>query len=544
MRAMMTTMNALHDSFVNRDLAYSYDERKELGIDGLLPAAVQDLDHQEAVVYERFQSKTTNLEKRIYLMSVCRRNRNLFYVSMGRHLTEYMPIVYAPTVAQSIQRYTEFYTGSDVAYISIDHPDRIKAALKQYAGEREIDLVVATDGEGILGIGDWGSNGAEILTGKLAVYTAAAGIDPSRVLPVMIDVGTDRKELLDNPNYMGNRFSRVRGQRYDDFIDDFVHASLDLYPNALIHWEDFGRSTAAPILERYRNNVLTLNDDIQGTGVTMLAALIAARNIAKTDFKDTRILVYGAGTAGVGIADQLVEDLIERGGIDPEDAKRQVALVDRFGLIEEGQDDLTEGQKKYARKPGEFAGLSDPTDLAAIVEAFKPTVLIGTSTNTGAFTEDVVRTMSKYCERPLICPISNPTELMEAKAVDVINWSDGRAFVTTGTPSDPVEYDGVMHYVGQGNNALMYPGICFGAIVGKASHISQGMLLAAAYAISDMIDVDKPGVAVLPPVSSLTEISRRVAYAVASEAIKEGLNREPVGDVNAALDAATWHPGY
>ncbi|MBT1176786.1 NAD-dependent malic enzyme [Bifidobacterium callimiconis] len=538
----MTGFATLKDSFVNKGIAYTADERVAADVDGLLPAAVQPLDLQEQVMYARFQSFDKDIEKRLYLMSVCRENRRLFYHGMAKHLTEYMPIVYAPTVAQSIQRYDEFYFGSDVAYVSIEHPERIKDALRQYAQDRDIDLIVATDGEGILGIGDWGAQGAEILTGKLAVYTAAAGIDPARVLPVMIDVGTDRKELLDNPHYVGNRFPRVRGQRYDDFIETFVRDSLELYPDALLHWEDFGRPCAAPILERYRHDVLTLNDDIQGTGVTVLAALVAARRIAGTSYDDTRILVFGAGTAGVGIADQLVDDMVLEGGMDRADAMSRVALVDRYGLILAGQDGLTEGQAKYAHDPAEFAGLDDITDLAAVVDAFKPSVLIGTSTRPGAFNEQVVRAMASHVERPLICPISNPTELAEAKAADVIRWTEGRAFVITGTPSAPVEYDGVTYHIGQGNNALMYPGICFGAIVGRARLISDRMLLAAAHAISGMIDVNEPGAAVLPPVSSLTEISRRVAIAVAEQAIAEGLNREPVPDVAAAVEANTWHP--
>ncbi|PJM72612.1 NAD-dependent malic enzyme [Bifidobacterium primatium] len=539
---MMTGMETLRNPFANKGAAFTAAERIANDVDGLLPAAVRTLDAQEKVMHARFSAIDGDLNKRLYLMGVARENRALFYHGMARHLTEYMPIVYAPTVAQSIQQYDRYYLGSDVAYVSIEHPERIKDALRQYAQGRDIDLIVATDGEGILGIGDWGAQGAEILTGKLAVYTAAAGIDPSRVLPVMIDVGTNRKELLENPDYVGNRFPRVRGERYDAFIDAFVHDSLELYPDALLHWEDFGRPTAAPILERYRRDVLTLNDDIQGTGVTVLAALVAARRIAGTGYEDTRILVFGAGTAGVGIADQLVDDMVMNGGMDRAQAMAQVALVDRYGLVLEGQENLTEGQRKYAHDPAEFADVADTTDLAQVVDAFRPSVLIGTSTRPGAFDERVVTAMASHVERPLICPISNPTELAEAKAADVIRWTDGKAFVITGTPSAPVEYNGVTYHIGQGNNALMYPGLCFGAIVGKARLISDRMLLAGAHAISDMIDVDQPGAAVLPPVSRLTEISRRVATAVAEQAIAEGLNREPVPDVPAAVDAATWHP--
>ncbi|BDR53259.1 NAD-dependent malic enzyme [Bombiscardovia nodaiensis] len=536
----MTGFKTLHDSYATNGLSFSAQEREDLGIDGLLPAAVQTPDQRAEIVYQRFLQEPTDLAKRIYLMSVCRTDRKLFYRSMDKHLTEYMPIVYAPTVAQSIQQYDKYYSGSDVAYISIEHPDRIGAALDQYAQGREIDLVVCTDAEGILGIGDWGAQGAEILTGKLAVYTAAAGIDPSRVLPVMVDVGTNRQELLDNPDYVGNRIERVRGQRYDDFIEAFVQETLQRYPKALIHWEDFGRPEAAPILERYRRNILTLNDDIQGTGVTVLAALLAARKISGLKPEDTRTLVYGAGTAGVGIANQIVDDLILEHGMDEEAARKSVMLFDRQGMVIADQDDLTVGQQKYAREPGEFPEVSDTTSLVEAINAFQPNVLIGTSTQHGAFTQDAVKAMASHVERPLICPISNPTELAEATAKDVIEWTEGRAFVTTGTPSAPVEYGGTTYYIGQGNNALMYPGICFGAIVAKAQHISRHMLLAGAYAISDMIDADQPGAAVLPAVKDLKEISRRVATAVAQQAVDEGLNREPLSDVAQAVADARW----
>lgn len=539
----MSSAEALTDSSTHKDTTPTVPGSHYSAESDQQRSVTHALDVQEQRIHERVQEIADDLRKRLYLMDVCRQNPDLFYTGMARHLTEYLPIVYAPTVAASIQHYLDHYTGSDVAYLSIEHPESIAEALAGFANGRDVDLVVATDGEGILGIGDWGVDGAEILTGKLAVYTAAAGIDPSRVLPVMMDVGTNRAELLDDPRYLGNRFARVRGRRYDDFIDAFVDAVLELYPHALVHWEDFGRPTAAPILERYQGTILTLNDDIQGTGVTVLAALVAARCLGAPPINETRALIFGAGSAGVGIADQIVEDLVHTGGLARCDAEKRVVLFDRFGMVVDTQTDLTDGQRRYARDGAEFDSIGDPRSLAQVVDAFRPTVLVGTSTQPGAFTKEVVTAMASHVERPLICPISNPTELAEAKAADVIAWTNGRALVTTGGPSDPVEYDGIIHHIGQGNNALMYPGICFGAIVGTARRVSQGMLLAAAYAISDMIDVDAPGVAVLPPVSALPEISRRVAIAVATQAVAEGLSRDPVGDVAGAVDAQTWHPG-
>jgi malic enzyme len=338
----------LADPMQNKGTGFTQAERVELGIDGLLPSAVQTIEQQEAMVYERFCAQPTDLAKRMYLMSVLDSNTRLYYYSMARHLTEYMPMVYAPTVAQSIEGFDDHYFGSRVAYVDVKHPENIEKALKQFAGDSDIRLVVATDSEGILGIGDWGVNGAEILTGKLAVYTAAAAIDPTKILPVMIDAGTNRKELLDDPRYMGMRCERIRGKEYDDFIEEFVNVSLRLYPEALLHWEDFGRPCAAPILERYRDKVLTLNDDIQGTGVTVLGALEASRRVAGTSYDDAKIVIFGAGTAGMGIADQIVDGMVAFGNMTLEAAQARIYAVDRQGLILKGMPDLTEGQRRYA----------------------------------------------------------------------------------------------------------------------------------------------------------------------------------------------------
>lgn len=515
-------------------------------------------------------SEPTDLAKRLFLMDVRMSDHRLFYSAMSHHLTEFLPIVYAPTVAESILNYSDHHDLSDVAYISVDDPEGIAGALELYAEGRDIrlsdiKLIVATDGEGILGIGDWGANGAEILTGKVAVYTAAAGIDPAQILPVLIDVGTNNAALITDARYVGNRFARVRGEEYDAFIDAFVEVSLELMPGALLHWEDFGRSTAAPILERYRETICTLNDDIQGTGVTMLAALNASMQISGTDAADLRVLVFGAGTAGVGVADQIVDELVFARGMGLAEARSHVYLMDRQGLIVADAGDgagvgavagddaaadagvvgaaLTEGQQRYARPAGELA-VGDPLSLLSVVAAVKPTALIGTSTMFGAFTEEVVREMARHVARPLIAPISNPTQLAEATAADVIRWTDGAALVTTGGPSAPVTHNGIDYVIGQGNNALMYPGICFGALVAGATVINRAMLLEAAHAIADMVDTAQPGAAVLPPFSALPEVSHRVAVAVVRRAIRDGVNTVPIAEADAerAVTAATWHP--
>ncbi|MEC5151475.1 NAD-dependent malic enzyme [Cryobacterium sp. GrIS_2_6] len=546
----MTGRSLLSDPYRNKGTAFTRAERMRGGITGQLPHVVQTIEQQSGHLYRRFLARPNDLEKRLFLMDVCARNRRLFYYAMSRHLVEFLPIVYAPTVAQAIQQYSDCYAGSDVAYISALDPESIGEALQIYANGRDIRLIVATDGEGILGIGDWGVNGAEILTGKVAVYTAAAGIDPAQILPVFIDVGTDNAGLLADPRYLGNRFPRIRGADYDRFIDDFVQTALGLFPGALLHWEDFGRATAAPILERYRDSICTLNDDIQGTGVTILAALNTSMLISGLTLGDQRVLIFGAGTAGIGIADQIVDELVVTGGQSLAEAEARIYLMDRQGLIVDSLPDLTAGQRRYARSARELAGdafapaLADPRSLQGVIAAVHPTALIGTSTQFGAFTEAAVREMSAHVERPLICPISNPAELAEATAADVITWTAGAALVSTGCPSASVRFDGVDYEIGQGNNALMYPGICFGAIVARATVLNRAMLLAAAHAIAGMVDVTRPGAAVLPSFRDLPEVSRRVAVAVVTRAVRDGVNGVAIADPEAAVAAATWRPGY
>ncbi|MCI4657984.1 NAD-dependent malic enzyme [Cryobacterium zhongshanensis] len=546
----MTGLSILADPYRNKGTAFTRAERMRGGITGQLPHVVQTIEQQSGQLYRRFLARPNDLEKRLFLMDVCTRNRRLFYYAMSRHLVEFLPIVYAPTVAQAIQQYSDYYAGSDVAYISALDPESIADALRIYANGRDIRLIVATDGEGILGIGDWGVNGAEILTGKVAVYTAAAGIDPAQILPVFIDVGTDNAGLLADPRYLGNRFPRIRGADYDGFIDAFVQTSLALFPGALLHWEDFGRATAAPILERYRDSICTLNDDIQGTGVTILAALNTSMLISGLTLGDQRVLVFGAGSAGIGIADQIVDEFVVTGGQSLAEAEARIYLMDRQGLIVDSLPDLTAGQRRYARPARELAGdafapaLADPRSLQSVIAAVHPTALIGTSTQFGAFTEAAVREMAAHVERPLICPISNPAELAEATAADVIEWTAGAALVSTGCPSAPVRFDGIDYEIGQGNNALMYPGICFGAMVARATVLNRAMLLAAAHAIAGMVDVTRPGAAVLPSFRDLPEVSRRVAVAVVAQAVRDGVNGVAIADPEAAVAAATWHPAY
>ena len=541
---MRTAQEIINNPFINKGTAFTLEERKALKLVGVLPTVVQTLEQQVAQTYQEFQKKVSDLEKRVYLMTLFNTNRTLFYALMSQHVEEFMPIVYDPTVADAIRQYDElFMKPQDAAFLSIDHPDEIEEALKNAAGDRDIRLIVVTDAEEILGIGDWGIGGVAISIGKLMVYTAAAGINPNQVLPLVLDVGTNNKQLIEDPLYLGNRHPRVRGEAYYDFVDKFVSTAERLFPRLYLHWEDFGRSNAATILEKYRNRITTFNDDVQGTGIVALAGILGALEISKEKFTDQRVLVFGAGTAGVGIATQISEEFKQQGLSDSE-ARARIYLVDKQGLLFEDTEDLTEGQKHFVRQRAEFDNASSLTDLYHAVKTVHPTVLIGTSTTPGMFSEEVVKEMASVVKRPIIFPLSNPTELAEATAKDLIHWTDGRALIATGIPSAPVVYNGITYNIGQANNALMYPGLGLGIIASTAKLVTQTLLSEAAHALGGIVDTSKPGAAVLPPVEKLTEFSEHIAVVVAESAIKQGLTREKIEDARKAVKAAKWYPKY
>lgn len=541
---MKTAQEIINNPFINKGTAFTLEERKALKLVGVLPTVVQTLEQQVAQTYQEFQKKVSDLEKRVYLMTLFNTNRTLFYALMSQHVEEFMPIVYDPTVADAIRQYDElFMKPQDAAFLSIDHPDEIEEALKNAAGDRDIRLIVVTDAEEILGIGDWGIGGVAISIGKLMVYTAAAGINPNQVLPLVLDVGTNNKQLIEDPLYLGNRHPRVRGEAYYDFVDKFVSTAERLFPRLYLHWEDFGRSNAATILEKYRNRITTFNDDVQGTGIVALAGILGALEISKEKFTDQRVMVFGAGTAGVGIATQISEEFKQQGLSDSE-ARARIYLVDKQGLLFEDTEDLTEGQKHFVRQRAEFDNASSLTDLYHAVTAVHPSVLIGTSTTPGMFSEEVVKEMASVVKRPIIFPLSNPTELAEATAKDLIHWTDGRALIATGVPSAPVVYNGITYNIGQANNALMYPGLGLGIIASTAKLVTQTLLSEAAHALGGIVDTSKPGAAVLPPVEKLTEFSEHIAIVVAESAIKQGLTREKIEDARKAIKAAKWYPKY
>lgn len=541
---MRKGMQILNDPFKNKGTAFTVAERRELGLLGLLPTHVRTIEEQAAEIYALYQSKTSGIEKRHLLMEIFNTNRTLFFYLMKQHITEFMPIVYDPVIAESIEQYDERYLRpQDAAYLDVNHPEDIATELADAADGRDIRLIVVTDAEGILGIGDWGVNGVDISVGKLMVYTAAAGIDPAQVLPVSIDAGTDNQQLLDDPNYLGNRQHRVRGDRYFAFIDRFVEEVEKLFPKSLLHFEDFGRGTAARILDKYQDQILTFNDDIQGTGIISLAGVLGAMNISKEKLTDQTFLTFGAGTAGMGIAKMLYEELI-RQGMEPAEAKKRFYLVDKQGLLFEDTPGLTPKQKPFTRQRTEFANANKLTDLLSVVKAVHPTVMIGTSTQPGAFSEAVVKEMAAHTKRPVIFPLSNPTKLAEAKAADLLKWTAGRALVATGIPAGTINYDGVDYHIGQANNALIYPGVGFGALAAQAKLLNDEMIAAAAHALSGIVDPDQPGAAVLPPVEKLADFSKRVAITVAQSAIDQDLAGEGITDAQTAVEKMTWEAKY
>ncbi|TGA99844.1 NAD-dependent malic enzyme [Sporolactobacillus shoreae] len=540
----LSAQEILNNPFLNKNTAFTKEERKAFNLEGVLPPTVRTIEEQAVQVYGQYQSKPTDLEKRIFLMNLFNTNRTLFYHLMSEHVVEFMPIVYDPTVADSIEQYNElFLKPQDAAFLSIDEPENLEATLKNAAGGRDIRLIVVTDSEGILGIGDWGVNGVDIAIGKLMVYTAAAGVNPAQVLPVVIDAGTNNEKLLNDPLYLGNRHKRVRGAEYYDFIDQFVKTSVKLFPEALLHWEDFGRSNAATILEKYQDKITTFNDDIQGTGIVVLAGLLGAMNISKEKLTDQRVLIFGAGTAGVGISNQILDEL-KRQGLSEEEAKSHFFLVDKQGLLFSDTPDLTPGQKAFVRQRSEFKNSEELTSLEAVVKAVHPTIMIGTSTQPGAFKESIIKEMAAHADRPVIFPLSNPTKLAEAKAEDLIAWTDGKALVATGIPAAPVEFKGVTYEIGQANNALMYPGLGFGIIASTAKRVNGEMLSQAAHALGGIVDTTQPGAAVLPPVAKLTEFSQTIAEVVGQSVLDQKLNKEAITDIKQAVVDMKWEPKY
>ena len=540
----------LSNPMTNRGTAFTREQRKSLGLVGLTPTGVTTLENQTKRTYEQFRRASTSLAKYLHLAQLRDRNEVLFYRVLTDHLEEMLPIIYTPTIGEAIERFSHEYNRPRGVFLSIDHPEDVEESLLNYGlRDDEVDLVVVTDSEGILGIGDQGIGGIQIAIGKLSVYTAAAGIHPRRVIPVVLDVGTDNLGLLSSDMYLGERHARVRGERYDEFLEHFVTTVDRLFPTAMLHWEDFGAANATRLLHRYRDDYCTFNDDIQGTAAVVLAALLAAVDITGHDLDEHRIVVFGAGTAGLGIA-SLVRDTMVRSGrvTDESDAYRRFWSIGINGLYLDDQPELLEFQRPWARTRTDVADwdLADPNHitLADVIRNVKPTILLGTSTKGGAFTEDIVKEMAEHTPRPIIFPLSNPTSRAEATPANLVKWTDGKALIATGSPFEHVDYEGTRYHIAQSNNALIFPGLGLGVAACQASRVTESMIAAAASALAGLVNAWRPGASLLPGMHDLRRVSATVALAVAAQAERDGVARKPLQNPIDEVYGRMWQPEY
>ncbi len=533
---------------INKGTAFTVGERETLGLTGLLPPTVLTIEQQAQRAYQLYLREPDELAKYAFLSDLHDRNETLFYYLLVAHVEEMLPVVYTPTVGTAIQQYSHEFRRPRGAFLSIDKPEQIERSLRNAAPSGEdVDLLVATDAEAILGIGDWGVGGIDICVGKIAVYIAGAGLDPRRTLPVMLDVGTDNESLLNDPLYLGCRERRVRGERYKRFVHQYIETALRLFPNALFHWEDFSAVNARWIINEYRSKLCTFNDDVQGTAGVVLSAILVGQRIANTRLRDLRVVIFGGGTAGCGIADLLRSELVSE-GLSQSEAAARIWLVGRHGLIVEGGRNIREHQAVYARSAAEVATWQRDSEcgimLEEVVRQVHPTALIGTSAVSGAFNEAVVREMARGAPRPIILPLSNPNSLAEALPSDLVAWTEGRGLIATGSPFKPVLYNSVCYTIGQANNAILFPGLGLGTIVTRARAITDSMFGAAARAIAALVEAKHLGDAILPPVSALREVSEQVAIAVAKQALAEGSAQVAPPDLESAVRSAMWQPAY
>ena len=539
----------LSNPMTNRGTAFTIEQRRALGLVGLTPTGVTTLENQAKRSYEQYLRATSPLGKYLHLAQVRDRNEVLFYRLLTDHLEEMLPIIYTPTIGEAIERFSHEYNRPRGVFLSINQPELVEESLLNYGlRDDEVDLIVVTDSEGILGIGDQGIGGIQIAIGKLSVYTAAAGIHPRRVMPVVLDVGTDNLTLLSSDMYLGERQARVRGERYDECLEHFVTTATRLFPNAMLHWEDFGTHNAHRLLTRYRDEYCTFNDDIQGTGAVVLAALLAAVDITGHDLDEHRVVIFGAGTAGLGIASLIRDTMMREGGLTEEQAMSRFWSIGINGLYLEGQPELLDFQRPWARSHADVADwtVADPTriTLPEVIRAVRPTILLGTSTKGGAFTEDIVREMAEYSERPIIFPLSNPTNRAEATPANLISWTDGRALVATGSPFDRVDHRGVRYSIAQSNNALIFPGLGLGVAACQASRVTETMIAAAAKALASLVNAWRPGASLLPGMNDLRRVSATVALAVAAQAETDGVARRPLTNPIDEVYGRMWQPVY
>lgn len=536
---------ALSSPSLNRGVGFTHEQRRQLGLTGRLPSAVLTLDEQADRVWRQLQSLATDLGRNLLLEQLHYRHELLYYKVLEDHLPELMPVVYTPTVGEAIQRFSDEYRGQRGLFLSIDEPDEIEDAFATFGlAPDDVDLIVCTDAEAILGIGDWGVGGIQIAVGKLALYTAGGGIDPRRCIAVSLDVGTDNEQLLQDPFYLGNRHARRRGADYDEFVDRYIETAHRLFPRAILHFEDFGPLNARKILQTYGDRYCVFNDDIQGTGAVVVAAVYGGCHVTGVPLREQTTVVFGAGTAGIGVADQ-IRDAMVADGASYEQATSQIWPIDKQGLLFDDMDDLRDFQVPYAKNRQELGVAADQrVGLVDTIKLASPTILLGCSTVFGAFTEKVIEAMTASCERPMIFPLSNPTSRMEAMPGDVLEWSKGAALLTTGTPVAPVDYDGTTYTIGQANNVLVFPGIGLGIIVAGARLMTKGMLQAAAKAVVLQASPKNPGDSLLPDVQNLQGISTAVAEAVYHAAVDDGVATRTHDDVRQAVLDTMWRPVY
>lgn len=544
----LTGSKLLENPLLNKGTAFTGEERMALGLLGLLPPHVESLPAQVTRAYAALQQKTVNIEKHIYLRALQDTNETLFYALVHAHLTEIMPLIYTPVVGEACQQFSEIYRQARGLFISYPERDSIGAILDN-SMVQNVQVIVVTDSERILGLGDQGVGGMGIPIGKLSLYTACGGIDPATTLPIILDVGTNNEQRLDDPLYIGWRHKRIAGQEYFDFVDLFVQAVKRKWPKILLQFEDFAQTHASPLLERYRHQLCTFNDDIQGTAAVTVGTLMAACKASGTKLSEQTVAFLGAGSAGAGIAEQMIKAMIKEGLAEAE-ARARFFMVDRYGLLHDGMDGLLDFQQKLAQPRDRVADwASNPNEgasLAEVVRHAKPTVLVGVSGQPKLFTEEILRAMAANTERPIVFPLSNPTSRVEATPADIITWTEGRALVATGSPFAPVSYQGRNYPVAQCNNSYIFPGMGLGILVSGARHVSDDMFMAASEALAACSpaesDEDAP---LLAPLSQVREVSKSIAFSVARQAQSEGLAEETTEKaLREQIDAQFWHPEY
>lgn len=533
---------------LNKGSAFTREEREEFKLLGKLPYHVEKIENQVSRYYKQYQLKNSDLGKNKYLNELKQNNLTLFYRLVSHHLEEMLPIIYTPTIGDAVQAYS--YQFNKPSGLQITYPDKDKMeTILDNRVHRELDLIIVTDGEGVLGIGDWGVGGMDICIGKLMVYTLCGGINPRRTLPIQLDVGTNNHTLLNDPMYLGWRHERISSDKYEEFVQQFVTTIQKKFPHVFLHWEDLGRDNARKILLEYRDQMCTFNDDMQGTGATALATMISGLNATDQELKDQRIVFFGAGTAGVGIADQIKNAMVHK-GLSEEEACKRIWLIDRPGLLTDDMPDLAFFQKPYARSKEEVKDWKCQSEnqigLLDVINNIKPTVLIGCSTVQGAFNRDIVTKMAEYVGHPLIFPLSNPTSKSEAVPADIIEWTKGKALVATGSPFTPVHYENKTIKIAQCNNAFIFPGLGLGIIAAKATRVTDSMLAAAALSLGENSPAIKDKTApLLPDIDDVQTISRKIAYSVAKQAIKEDVARiKKDVDLEKRIEALFWKPEY